>query len=488
MACASDETKQLLVRMNRLQSQLMRDESSSGQKAIAVVGRKLDEIEQELSRLNVDNLDDSAVFMEDEDKSEPVVAVPIAPAETSAPAVTSTPSTPSRKSSSSDRMHRSMPSFNDSVMESTEKLAYEQIKSERDNLATRLQGLSQGLATVQSELRQRYDEVRELNNLHNEEREKFEEQVERLQSENEQLRSDLGFEYSEMLFLKLQMKSIEVDVDNIADKEPEGPAVTVEDVRKARAKRVKKNRILSEMDCWRTDWQDVNARFKRRRRRCAVPTSPLEPAESEDVGVELRLEVVRGASGRTTSLTIKRIEGAAVEQPAVLTEEVEAVETVPVEVSIKTPASYVDHDAQTDLTAEDFNFDDLELEVDEHYCANPAHAGYEISVGSQVAREDDESDEEAGFSEEELEAFEEDEEADEEEDEEDQEEDIEDLTGAPGFDIQNFHPQTEPTGAAHPPHMHFETPSSNSSRSAWQELWASLASLSGLPDDEEDDF
>jgi hypothetical protein len=374
-------------------------------------------------------------------------------------------------------------------MEATDTFTYEQIRAERDLLAVRLQGLSQGLNTVQGELSQRYKEVRELNNLHNEERERFEEQMETLQSENEGLRSDLGFEYSELLFLKLQMKSLEVDVENIADEEPEGADVTVEDIRRARAKREKKNRILSELDRWRTDWQDISARFKRRRNRYGVPTSPIVEAEHAGPRVEWHVEAVREIRGHTTTLTVKRIEGPPIGGLANLNGEVDHLEARFVTGSGTTFKAYVERGCQTDLSAADYMFDDRnkdEEDLDDFFsepeddveepevpsCASIAAPTVDATLVG-LPQEDDMMDDSEGESDEDL--IEDLDEEDEEQDEEDERENHEEL----------HHQPTERPGVAPPPHTHLPT---NSTRSAWQELWASLASLSGLPDDEEDDF
>ncbi|SMY24229.1 unnamed protein product [Zymoseptoria tritici ST99CH_1A5] len=460
--CASDETKQLLVRMNRLQSQLMRDQSGDRHKAIAVVARKLGEMEEELSKLNdnaTSNLDDSAVFIDEpveERKS------------TSEPAVSSTPSTPSRKSSATGRTHVSKPSMNDSVMEATQTFTYEQIKAERDSLAVRLQGLSEGLNTVQGELTQRYAEVRKLNNLHNEERERYEQHVEKLRSENEGLRSDLGFEYSELLYLKLQMKSLEVDIDNIPDEDIDPRHATIADLRRARAKRARRNRILSEMDRWRTDWQDVSTRFKRRRNRYGVPTSPIVEFEGHEFAAEWHLETVREARGHATCLTIKRIEGPPVRELTALREEIVDPDVLRL-AEAKVFKGYIDQGAQTEMSAADYmhvNFDEAETDsfFDHEY---PALDELEdIDCDDAIPSKRDFAIRAVG-------------EDDEEEEEEEEEEEGED---------DDIHPQPkEPTGSAPPPPTHTTLPS-NSSRSAWQELWASLASLSGLPDDDEDDF
>jgi hypothetical protein len=294
----SNETKALLVRMNKLQSQLMRDQSSpTGQEAIGIVQKKLREIELEVNALQSDSRSthaDSGIFIPEDGEAVR------SPMHSRGPSCQST-----------------LSSLDGSFVFSEDGAAIKRYKEERDWYLSRMQELLKDLGSVQAELRQRHDDFKELHDLHSSAMEEKEAQIERLQSENEGLRQDLGFEYSELLFLKLQMKSLEVDVDQLRDVPSHG-AVDGK-------KREQINHILSEMDRWRTDsdWQDVESRFKRRRTMYGIPTSPIRtegkrmgsiPAEDADWS----LETVREGRGRVTSLTIKRTDSSS-SHPSVLT-------------------------------------------------------------------------------------------------------------------------------------------------------------------------
>lgn len=433
---APDEIKQLLLRMNRLQSLIMRDQCRD---AIALVGRKLTEIELELNTMHSDtrlDIEDSAVFMDQGYVKE-----------------VSAPSSPSRKPANRASPDKSVSAPQGCMecggsggggMDRSTIISADHFRAERDYLNLRMQELVEGLGSAQSELSNRYSEVRELNECHNAAIEEREEQLEQLRSENEGLRSDLGFEYSELLFLKLQMKSMEVDVDEMA--EPDiADATTIEDVKATRARIEKKNRILSEMDRWRADWQDVNSRFKRRRNKYGEPlASPLVEAETGEV--EWQLETVKeGSRGRVTSLTITRFDSSPNSLDGMmLAESPDAVGDSQIQVE---GATRVDApmESLSSLTAGEDGIcisgdQDLERldpeDEDEDDCST-------VATSDEGEEEDD-----PRFQDLEKE----------EEDEEEQEEQT-----APK------HGTVQPT-----PHV-----------SAWRELWASLASLSGLPDDDD---
>lgn len=442
---APDEIKQLLLRMNRLQSLIMRDQCRD---AIALVGRKLTEIELELNTMHSETrleIEDSAVFMDQGYVKE-----------------VSAPSSPSRKPASRASPVKSIlepqgcSECGGGVMDRGAVVSADHFRAERDYLNLRMQELVEGLGSAQSELNNRYAEVREMNECHNAAIEEREEQLEQLRSENEGLRSDLGFEYSELLFLKLQMKSMEVDVDEMA--EPDlADATTIEDVKATRARIEKKNRILSEMDRWRADWQDVNSRFKRRRNKYGEPlASPLVEAERGEV--EWQLETVKeGSRGRVTSLTITRFDSSPnspdnmmlVEIPEADKGSQHVNQTSQTHVDIAAPIAtlpsqsalmagrdsmHVSDIQETDRETEDEDDSSVTASsLDEEEFYDPRFQDFEGAEGI----DDDEEEEEAEDKEGELAA-----------------------------------PVQEPVQPA--PHV-----------SAWRELWASLASLSGLPDDDD---
>lgn len=465
---SSTETKQLLVRMNKLQSQLMRDNSESGREAINIVGRKLGEIELELNALHSQSrlpleIEDSGVFMDEEqdgaDKQD---------------------ATPNGQHVQAPYLH----GLNSNIDLPSEPVTIEQYKAERDWFIVRMQDLLEDLRNVQAQLGKRCAEVRELNEYHNAQVEERETQLEQLRSENEGLRSDLGFEYSELLFLKLQMKSLEVDVDTLSGDDVDGPATEAQ-----RTKSAKKNRILSEMDRWRSDWQDVDARFKRRRskhgvsfeRRDSISVSETASTSGE---AEWHLETVKERRGRVTSLTIKRMgssggparDGTAEEAPTFSVETRDGMQAQGASLShqqlLLLPNGLDGQNKTTSQGSSEPQIAKSSHKYQEHGTQTEFPL-FSISTASQD--EEDEAEEEEG-----EDLFEQ-----EEEDEEDQgaadsrpDYDCAITTSSEGEDVVDVEVEKDVTVD--------EPIISLRSRTAWQELWASLANLSGLPDDDDD--
>ncbi|KAK4508610.1 hypothetical protein PRZ48_002349 [Zasmidium cellare] len=462
---SSTETKQLLVRMNKLQSQLMRDNSESGRDAINIVGRKLNEIEMELnarhsqSRLPLD-IEDSGVFMDEEqyggakDEATPV----------------------------GQRIQEEpyLENANAGMDLESEPATIEQYKAERDWFIVRMQDLLEDLGKAQLELGKRYAEVRELNEYHNAQIEERDTQIEQLRSENEGLRSDLGFEYSELLFLKLQMKSLEVDVDTLSGDDLDSSATEAQ-----RAKLSKKNSILSEMDRWRSDWQDVEGRFKRRRSKYGVSldrrdSMSMSDAVSNDDGeADWHLETVKEGRGRVTSLTIKRM-GSSGGPPA----DVTAEEATP---SRAQPTSSQGLDGQHNNTTQGPSEPQIATPLlsQQHnttYQDNGTQTEFPFSHSIPTESQDDENTPQPSPSHHQQQALFPEEEADEDEEEE---EDCAITTSSENSDSDN---EDEILDVEEEDDVSLDNVVSINvkPRTAWQELWSSLANLSGLPDDDDD--
>ncbi|RMX71648.1 hypothetical protein D0869_15422 [Hortaea werneckii] len=187
--------------------------------------------------------------------------------------------------------------------------------SESDHQLSEARQILENVTKAQEELRKRHAELVLLNEQHLEQLEDNETEIETLRSENEGLRSDLGFDHSELLFLKLQMKAIEVEVEDL-DNQPASQAQKLANHSQHGEKNVRRGQILQEMDQWRNDWQDVNGRLKRRLSRYGVLSADkrdhsLEKAlqvQGEDLG-DWQLETIRESSGgKVASLTIRRVE------------------------------------------------------------------------------------------------------------------------------------------------------------------------------------
>jgi len=275
----SSETQQLLVRLHGLQAYLMRRSDDTEREALNILGRKMGEIDLELDALHSQTrllLEDSGVFMEGESGSE-----------------------------SEDMVEDDMPEALNNVLGLAgavdllePRLTPTEKKAEHDFLLLEAQRVLAMVSTAQAQLRQRHAELRELNDEHVLQIEEREHSLEQLRLENEALKCDLGIDHRELLFLKLQFKALEVEVDSPDE----------------RSKSIKQKRIKDEMERWRSDWQDVSARFQGRRSRHHVLSVDHQDHDLEEEleakasdGNEWQLETVKKGHGKLESITIRRL-------------------------------------------------------------------------------------------------------------------------------------------------------------------------------------
>ncbi|KAF2100107.1 hypothetical protein NA57DRAFT_56033 [Rhizodiscina lignyota] len=116
---------------------------------------------------------------------------------------------------------------------------------------------------VASELRERFEETKHMNDLMVTKMETASNEVLHLRSENEALRADLSFDHSELLFLKLQLKAVELAIDAHAD----GDKQFTNNLSKS---------LTDGIEKWKSDWQDVDLKFKARRAKYGMTEPPEE--------------------------------------------------------------------------------------------------------------------------------------------------------------------------------------------------------------------
>ncbi|KAK4953212.1 hypothetical protein LTR10_008918 [Elasticomyces elasticus] len=340
----SSETQQMLGRLHKLQAQLMRSSDVSERDALNVVGRKLGEIDAELEALHSQtrmplDMEDSGLFVDDDEEPPP---------------------SPSPKVSSPAKELE----YHDLTPEN--KIA------EQDYQLLELQSVLDAAKTANAELRKSYEELVKSHDKHIQQSEDRQQEVERLQTENEELRSDLGFDHSELLFLKLQMKSIKVEVGQAAEDGGEDGLFAWRD------------RTLEESDRWHTDWRDVDARFRRRRSKYGVLSAEERQRASKKASrpdeVEedaWRLETVKKVRGMVDSITITRIESGAHQPPPGPTDGVEeqaeaGAEDVHTQPPSSAPKEYASNGTQTEAESEPEAFEqdsEYDYEDDESDCA-----------------------------------------------------------------------------------------------------------------------
>lgn len=267
------ETQNLLVRLHKLQSQLMRGEHAP--EMLRIVERRVGEIEGEVdalhsrSRMSPEE-EGEDLFTDDEERKEAQPA----------------PSVSSEEESATPQ------GFDSGYVEPREWSP----PSRQDKLLVEAQAALQSLTKAQQELKKRHRELVELNEEHAMQMEEKETELLHLRSENEALKSDLGFDHSELLFLELQMKSLEVEA-NEAESNRGG---------------IKTERLQSVIENWRDDWRDVEGRFKRRRFRYGIlegnkRDSRVEPAKEDPADWKVDVQKHSGSPRRVASLTIRRV-------------------------------------------------------------------------------------------------------------------------------------------------------------------------------------
>ncbi|RMX77808.1 hypothetical protein D0869_09586 [Hortaea werneckii] len=294
-AWLSGEGQELLARLGRLQTRVMRAEEGEQEGVRRIVERKVQEVEQELEdwyhRPGSAELEDSGFIDEEgEEVREPSDGVQGLGLH-----------------GVSERPEREDVEQEDASLQG--------VDSQSDHQLSEARQILENVTKAQEELRKRHAELVLLNEQHLEQVEDNETEIETLRSENEGLRSDLGFDHSELLFLKLQMKAIEVEVEDL-DNQPASQTLKPANHGQHGEKNVRRGQILQEMDQWRNDWQDVNGRLKRRLSRYGVLSADkrdhsLEKAlqvRGEDLG-DWQLETIRESSGgKVASLTVRRVD------------------------------------------------------------------------------------------------------------------------------------------------------------------------------------
>ena len=287
----SSETQQMVSRLHRLQAKLVRDERRSEKSSMNLVGKRLDALEGELRRAELHarasgQSEDSVLFtgiMEEEEEEKYRANI-----------------TPSGATDDGDSKMKPQP---------------ESQSAEQDHLIELAQQVMTNVTEAHEQLEMRQAEINAMNESFASQLEEHSRQVEALRSENEGLRLDIQMDYSELLFLKLQFKTLEYEVDRFIDglegRRPQDPRL-----QSGRSR----NETLQDLDHWRKDWGEVDGRMRRRRISHGV-LSPVAkrhrytPYDGEaDIGTcgdsDWELETVEKSVGRRVeSITIRRTAG-----------------------------------------------------------------------------------------------------------------------------------------------------------------------------------
>lgn len=134
--------------------------------------------------------------------------------------------------------------------------------------AEEAQALVARVTKVASELQQRYEETKHMNDIVVTKMESATNEVLHLKSENEALRASLSFDHSELLFLKLQLKGIELTADALADGDQRSNSNLSKD-------------LADGIERWKSDWKDVDLKFKARRATYGMDKPPEKPTSTD---------------------------------------------------------------------------------------------------------------------------------------------------------------------------------------------------------------
>ncbi|CAD0084339.1 unnamed protein product [Aureobasidium vineae] len=173
-----------------------------------------------------------------------------------------------------------------------------------DRLVADLQEVVERLAKANDSLRQRYDQSKDVCDTQSVQIEELTTQLMTVKSENDSLKQDLGFDHSELLFLKLQLQALEVQKENYDHN----------------------NHVLLAEDFaqWKADWDSVDARLRSRRQKNRVTSADIKDLPDLDNETNIKpedqgnwqLETRKHRHGRVHSITLKRVD-----EPETQTEE-----------------------------------------------------------------------------------------------------------------------------------------------------------------------
>lgn len=284
----SNETQRLLLRLNDLGSQILRHDPSTS--TINTLSDRLDALEHTLTAPDTQtrqpaDLVDSGLFMEDDAQTPHEYGLDM-----------SSSSLPFALDGASDALTTRL----------KEAAANNGDGDKNADLIKESQDLLERVTRANTDLQARFEEMRKLNDEHISQIEECTREVLTLRSETEVLKADLGFDHTELLFLKLQLKALEVQADGLADAQYDG----------SEEERQKRVLLLDDMEKWKADWDDVDARLRgRREKHSVISSSPekrmrsaREDCKDADEEGAWKLDFCKKRQGRVSSITIKRLD------------------------------------------------------------------------------------------------------------------------------------------------------------------------------------
>lgn len=281
----SVETQQLLVRLSKLQAQLMRsspeDVLSEHEKAV-IVARKVSEIETQFHALNSETLsqtrrpaelEDSGLFMEDDEEEEEETE--------------ENEETPDAQMESFEHAATAYLATEAEVEGEKEKAKHDILLQDARKVLESVGQANQRLRQLNAELRANYEKsgsiidaletenarLRSIATTGKLDNDALQPANDTLKTENDSLKTDLSLNRAELLYLKLRHRALEVEVEALhnAGHRLESYAPDLRD----EIQQIKRAKVRERMSAWEDAWLEIELKMRERR------TKYDEPAELE---------------------------------------------------------------------------------------------------------------------------------------------------------------------------------------------------------------
>lgn len=263
----SEETQQLLVRLDRLQKQLMQsspeDILSEHQKAV-IVGRKISEIETQFHALTVEtqsqtrlppDLEDSGLFMDDDDaENEETPDAQMDSFERAAKAYLTADAEDDGMKATHDALLNDAHTVLQNVSKANERLRL--VNAELRANHEKCGRIIDALELENAELRAKTTQLEFDNNT-------VQSNFDTLQTKTENLKMDLSFNRANLLYLKLRHRALEVKTEALHNGahrlESHAPELREE------IQQIKRAKIREEMSIWEDQWLEIEQKMRRSR-------------------------------------------------------------------------------------------------------------------------------------------------------------------------------------------------------------------------------
>ncbi|KAL9068053.1 MAG: hypothetical protein Q9157_006617, partial [Trypethelium eluteriae] len=198
--------RKVVQRLNNIAARILRKEPTEN--TYDLLHKNIDSIEEALGEVvsqtrQPADIGDSGLFMPDDDDNDNADDDPFSPPTFSSPA----PSDKPPAVLDSPPLTRT-----DSAQSHSELAPSPASTSSADALSSTARALLTRVTNAASQLRCRLAEVQHAHDVHIEQLDAASHEILGLRSANEALRQDLAFDHSELLFLKLQLRALEVQV------------------------------------------------------------------------------------------------------------------------------------------------------------------------------------------------------------------------------------------------------------------------------------